>query len=249
MTRVVRSLVLALAAVFVLLAVAETADAQRRRRRRRRRPPPAQVEPTPPPEEPEDEGTPGPNPFDEPAPPEADPGADPPPADDPGPTPPDLTPLRTEYEALMDDLVQARTRVHALGQELFQTRVAIRLRDQTAANQNLARIVVSLDGAPVFRSDGPVEGAASGRDLFSGALSPGPHVLSIEVEQRSRDDDAFRYTLRDSYRFQVQRERLADVELTLTDGSDIGRRFEGSGSGRYEVHTRMQVVLRPLPTP
>ncbi|MCZ7687341.1 MAG: hypothetical protein M5U28_54820 [Sandaracinaceae bacterium] len=185
-------------------------------------------------------------------------GSEPPPASsepsstpasefDPGPPPPDLSPIRADYVALMDDMVQARMRVHALGNELFRTRIRIELQDRTGGLVTLARIVVHLDGAPVFQSDGPVERADQGRELFVGALAPGPHVLTIEVEQRARDGEEFRYSLRESFRFQVVRERLSEVTLVLEDASDMARSFPAAGEGRYEVRTRMRVASRALP--
>jgi hypothetical protein len=260
----VRTLVLPILAMLVVAFVADDADAQRRRRRQRRErsvveQTDAPAEQTPPPAP--DGSTPAPNPFDAPEPSTQDSDAEPLPAPempaepsttpasefDPGPAPPDISPIRADYVALMDDLVQARMRVHALGNELFRTRIKIDLQDRTGGTMTVARLVVHLDGAPVFQSDGPVERAAEGREIFTGALAPGPHVLTLEVEQRARDDDQYRYTLRESFRFQVVRERLSEVTLILEDGSDIARSFASGGEGRYEVRTRMRVATRALP--
>ena len=269
-----RTLVTTLVALLLVVFFADTADAQRRRRRRRRRrqPPPAEpVEPTPeaetppaeggggegegeaPPaspiegEEPPAEGTP-PAEGGEDVPPTEEPSSEPSPEFDPGPAPPDVTPIRTDYVALMDDLVQARMRVAALGSELFRTRITVDLQDRTGDNTTLGRIVVHIDGAPVFQNDGPVEGADNGREIFTGALAPGPHVLRLEVEQRAREDDNYRYELQQSFRFQVHRERLSEVLLILEDDSDIARNFPSGGEGRYEVRTRMRVATRALPS-
>ncbi|MFK7991817.1 MAG: hypothetical protein AB8I08_37715 [Sandaracinaceae bacterium] len=276
-TRGLRPAAAALAFLFLLGAFASTADAQRRRRRRRRRPPPppAEVETPAEDEEAAAEETP---PAEADAPPAAETGAgqdvaaaeeDVPetPADaptdsdvppepstapasefDPGPAPPDVTPIRTDYVTLMDDLVQARMRVSALGNELFRTRLTVDLQDRTGDRQSLARIVVHVDGAPVFRSDGPVEGAQNGTEIFTGSLAPGPHVLTLELEQRARSDDAYRYTLQESFRFQVVRERLSEVTLILEDDSDMASSFPSGGEGRYEVRTRMRVATRALPS-
>ncbi|MGE0785098.1 MAG: hypothetical protein AB7S26_05370 [Sandaracinaceae bacterium] len=166
---------------------------------------------------------------------------------DPGPAPPDISPIRADYVALMDDLVQARMRVHALGSELFRTRITVDVEDRTGDRVTIARIVVRLDGAPVYQRDGPIEGGSDGARLFEGALAPGPHVLRLELEQRQRENDAYRYTLEESFRFQVVRERLNEVTLVLEDGSDMASSFPSGGEGRYEVRTRMRVAARNLP--
>jgi hypothetical protein len=262
-----RALFSILVALLSVVMLAEGAEAQRRRRPRRPRPPAEQAEA--PPAEPPPVAQPvqpaqQPNPYQQPpqqpdpaaqlqegqplpegAPPE--PSTEPASEFDPGPAPPDVSPIRAEYVTLMDDLVQARSRVAALGAELFRTRIRVDLQDRTGDHVNLARFVVHLDGAPVFQSDGPVENANNGREIFTGAMAPGPHVLTLEVEQRSREDEAYRYTLRESFRFQVVRERLSEVTLVLEDGSDMARSFPSGGEGRYEVHTRMRVATRALP--
>ncbi|MCB9597255.1 MAG: hypothetical protein H6719_31310 [Sandaracinaceae bacterium] len=166
---------------------------------------------------------------------------------DPGPAPPDVSPIRDDYVALMDELVQARMRVAALGSELFRTRITVDLQDRTGDDTNLARLVVHLDGAPVYQVDGGGDGLDDGREIFAGSLAPGPHVLRIEVEQRARSDESYRYTLQQDFRFQVVRERLSEVTLVLEDDSDIASSFPSGGEGRYEVRTRMRVATRALP--
>ncbi|MEC7525344.1 MAG: hypothetical protein VYE22_36005 [Myxococcota bacterium] len=261
MTMRLTTRLLTLVAALLLVALfAEEADAQRRRRRRRRQPPPqetTQVEETEPeqteePAEAEDAEAPPATPVEgeeaetEPPPP-VEPSEQPAEAFDPGPAPPDVSPIRADYVSLMDDLVQARMRVHALGAELFRTRITVDLQDRTGDNVTLSRLTVHLDGAPIFRSDGPLERGAQGQNLFAGALAPGPHVLTLELEQRSREDDAYRYEVRESYRFMVARERLSEVTLILEDGSDMARSFPSGGEGRYDVRTRMRVATRALP--
>ncbi len=259
-----RTLLSLLIVTLVVGLLVDDAEAQRRRRRRRHTQTTEQVE-QPQAEAPEqaeqtepEEPAPTlpappaaplqtdvPPPDGEPA-PEAEPSSVPTPEYDPGEAV-DVSPIRADYVTLMDDLVQARMRVHALGGELFHTRIRVLLQDRTGDQVSLARAVVHLDGAPVYQSDGPIEHASDGREIFVGALAPGPHVLTLEVEQRAREDDAYRYTLRESYRFQVVRDRLSEVTVTLEDGSDMAHSFPAAGEGRYEVRTRMRVATRALP--
>ncbi len=147
----------------------------------------------------------------------------------------------------MDEMVAARGRVAELGRELFQTRVALSVQDRAGDDQTLARFVAELDGAPVYRADGEIEGGDAGVRIHEGALAPGPHVLTIEVEQRARDDAEYRYVSRESFRFIVVRERLTEVTIVLEDDSDIARSFRSSGEGRYEIRTRVRVATRELP--
>ncbi len=174
--------------------------------------------------------------------------ATPPPAADPGPAPPDVAPVRADLGHLMDDMVQTRQRMAVLGQELFRTRIRIAVQDRAGDDQSLARFVVELDGAPVFRADGEIEGGDRGRTVHEGALAPGPHVLTIETEQRAQGDAEVRYSQRETFRVQVHRERLTDIEIVLEDDSNMVQAFQQGGEGRYEIRTRVQVATRELPS-
>lgn len=168
--------------------------------------------------------------------------------EDTGPPMPDLAPVRDEYTSVMDDLVQARARVATLGRTLFQTKVRVRLVNQATALYSLASAAIYLDGAPVYRGTG-ADLHEQATQVFDGFAAPGPHELVIEVEQRSRDGDAYRYTLRDTFRFQVTREHLSEVTLTLADGSGIAREFPANGEGQYDTRIIMRVATRALNTP
>jgi len=261
-----------LAAFFVVLTAAE-ADAQRRRRRRRR-PPPQETEQTeqPPAEDGEGqaasdgdgdgdgegESTDGETEL----PPaefaggddEGEAAADAPETEAgdvsgedlyAGADGPDLGPIREEFTAIMDELVQVRSRVAVLGRQLFRTRMRVVVQNRAGDDQSLARMVVKLDGAPIFQGEG-AEVPEDGRQVFDGFAAPGPHVMSIEVEQRARADDEYRYELRDTYRFQVIRDRLIEVEIVLDDDSDIAEDFADDEEGEFDVRTRMRVATRAL---
>ena len=267
--------VLTLIAVLLLATLgADSADAQRRRRRRPPPPPTEQTPPAP--QEGADGGAIGDNPFGEsaqaaPAPQGQPPGAaqageqgtTPPAAggegaaatperateegaiDEYGPIGPDLAPLRAEYTSIMDELVNVRSRMSVLGRQLFRTKVLVRVHNRAGDDNTLARLVISLDGAPVHRGDGSQLGEDA-RKVFEGFAAPGPHVLTVEVEQRQRANDDYRYTTRDAFRFQVQREQLTEIDVILDDDSDMGEDFEDDGEAEYDVNTRVRVATREL---
>ncbi|MBX3251033.1 MAG: hypothetical protein KF901_27900 [Myxococcales bacterium] len=244
MSHASKPLALALALALVALSAA-SADAQRRRRPRQ---PPAEA-PTEAPADSDDE--------------DADPAAAPPaqttaqtaqaaPAEVPEPPPPaeesaplddpsalpDLEPLRAELATLMDELVQARSRVAVLGRQLFQTKVRVRV-DNRSRGQVLRNLVLRLDGDPIHRTES--DPGRDGAPLFEGFAAPGPHDLTVEVEQRSRDNEAYRSIQRDQFRFEVTQGKLTDIVIRLDDRSDI----EGDG-GEYDVRMRIRVRTRDL---
>jgi hypothetical protein len=239
------------------LLVGSDADAQRRRRRPRPQPT-EQPEPAPEPSEPAAEPattttttTPAAAPTTTPAAttpapttPAAAP-AEPPPPTEPEPDPtslPDLEPMRAELATLMDELVQARSRVTVLGRALFDTKVVIRV-DNRADDQILRSLVIRLDGDPVHRGDS--DPGSGGAALFEGFAAPGPHDLTIEVEQRARANEAYRYLQRNQFRFEVVQGKLTEIVIRLDDDSDM-EDFADDGEGEYDVNMRVRVATRDL---
>jgi hypothetical protein len=151
----------------------------------------------------------------------------------------ELAALQAELSQVMDDLVQARARVAVLGKSLFKTRVRVKLDNRAAPDQQAARIGLWLDGAPIFSGDGAAVRDPE-RALWEGFAAPGAHVLTLEVEQRAQDDDSYRYTLRESFRFVVVRERRTDLRVVLDDDSDMAEDFPDDREGAYEVQTRLE---------
>jgi hypothetical protein len=158
----------------------------------------------------------------------------------PAPDNAELAALQQDLAQVMDDLVQARARVAVLGKALFKTRVRVKLDNRAAPEQVAARATLWLDGAPIWNGDGA---SLRGPDLalFDGFAAPGAHTLTVEVEQRARKDEAYRYTLRHSYRFMVVREKRTDLVLVLDDDSDMADEFPDDQEGEYDVRTRLKV--------
>jgi hypothetical protein len=160
----------------------------------------------------------------------------PPPAADKG----ELAGLQQDLAQVMDDLVQARARVALLGKSLFKTRVRVKLDNRAAPEQVAAHVALWLDGAPIWNGDGGTLRDPE-HSLFEGFAAPGPHTLTVEVEQRARADEAYRYTLHESYRFTVVQQKRTDLRLVLDDDSDMAEDFPDDHEGKYDVRTRLQV--------
>ena len=157
----------------------------------------------------------------------------------------DLGPLRDEFTAVMDDLVRVRSRIAVLGRQLFQTKVRVRVQDRASDDQDLVSIALRLDGAPIFSGD-PSSVNGDVRQIFEGFAAPGPHLLTVETEQRARANDDYRYTQSDTYRFQVVRGKATELTLTLDDSSNIADDFPDDGEGEYDIRMRLRVATREL---
>lgn len=158
---------------------------------------------------------------------------------------PDLEALRQEFTDVMDAVVQLRSRVAVLGRQLFETRVRVRVDNQARETQSLVKLSLLLDGAPVHKAEGATR-SDKVQQVFDGYAAPGPHVLTIEAEQRSKEDDKYRYTTRDTFRFEVIRGKASVVTVVLEDDSGIAEDFPDDEEGEYEVTTRVRVETRDL---
>jgi len=157
-----------------------------------------------------------------------------------------LAALRADVSTLTDDLVEARSRAAMLGKTLFKTQVRIRLQNLAAPDPVLVKVVLKLDGAPIYRTDGAALTGDEARQVFQGFIAPGAHVLSAEVEQRSRDDAAYGYVLHDTYRFQALREKRSELTLILDDDSDLASEFPDDSEGEYDVRVKLRVKTQDL---
>ncbi|HKP60926.1 MAG TPA: hypothetical protein VJV78_29555 [Polyangiales bacterium] len=194
-------------------------------------PPPAAEEPTPPAASPAAQPS-----AAQPAPAETKPAVD----------PEQLASLQSELSTLMDDMVQARTRAGLIGKTLFKTLIRVNVQNLVGDDTALAKIVLKLDGAPIFRGDGASMRGDDARQVFEGFVAPGPHVLSAELEQNSKNDQAYGYTLRESFKFQALRDKRNELSLTLRDSSDMASDFPDDQDGEYDIRMRLRARTREL---
>ena len=154
-----------------------------------------------------------------------------------------LESLHSEFSALMDELVQARSRIAVIGRTLFRTLVRIRVENR-AGEQILTRFSLRLDGSPIFRSDGAL--GEEERQVFEGFATPGYHFLTVEAFQRARENEDYRYELRDRFRFRVLQGKRIDILIILDDDSDIADDFPDDEEGQFDIRTRVQIEAHDL---
>ncbi len=153
--------------------------------------------------------------------------------------------VREDLSGVMDALVSARARAALLGKSLFKTRIRVLLENEAADDQALGKVALFLDGNPIFRGEGSALNP-EGAKLFEGYAAPGPHVLTVEIEQRARADEGYSYTQTSALRFTVLREKLTALKLVLDDDSDIAEDFKDDQEGEYDVRLRLEVEALPL---
>jgi hypothetical protein len=151
----------------------------------------------------------------------------------------DLSRLRAELSAVMDELIQARTRVSVLEKSLFKTSLDVTV-VRRADDQRLSHLVLRLDAVPVHESDGATLSGGEAK-LFDGFAAPGAHELEIEVSEASKENDTYRYTRKERFRFEVRKGTRTHVEIVLRDRSDMAEELPAGDDGEYDVRTLIRI--------
>jgi hypothetical protein len=71
-------------------------------------------------------------------------------------------------------------------------------------------------------------------------------VLAAELEQSSKRDAAYGYSLHESYRFQVVRDKRSELTLIVDDDSDLADDFPDDAEGEYDVRMKLRVRTKNL---
>jgi hypothetical protein len=152
-----------------------------------------------------------------------------------------LATLRAQASELIDELAQARAKATLLGKTLFKTQLRLRIQNLAAPDPRLTKLVLKLDGAPVFVGDGAALSGDAARQVFEGFVAPGRHVLTAELTQQSRQDESFGYSMHDSYNFKAQKDKVSELTLIVDDDSDMASEYPDDGDGEYDVRLKLRV--------
>jgi hypothetical protein len=157
-----------------------------------------------------------------------------------------LQSLRAETSQLIDEMAQARAKAALLGKTLFKTQLRLRFQNLAAPDPRLLKVVLKLDGAPVFVGDAAALSGDDARQVFEGFIAPGRHVLTAELKQQSQQDATFGYSLHDSYHFKAQRDKLSELTLIVDDDSDMASEYPDDGDGEYDVRLKLRVRTKNI---
>jgi hypothetical protein len=157
-----------------------------------------------------------------------------------------LAALRADTSQLIDEMSQARAKAALLGKTLFKTQLRLKLQNLAAPDPRLIKVVLKLDGVPVFVGDGAALSGDGARQVFEGFVAPGRHVLTAELEQQSREDATFGYGLHDTYNFKAQSDKLSELTLIVDDDSDMASEYPDDGDGEYDVRLKLRVRTKNI---
>ncbi len=149
-----------------------------------------------------------------------------------------------DYDKLMGDISALRARAAAVGDTLFHSRIAITL-EVDGDHGKVAKLVVSLDDGAIYNK-APEARLDDATAIYTHALSPGRHALSVDLERRDDRNDAFRTSQRSRFVVEVPRDQQLDVELLVEDDSNMGKNFPSDQSGRYDLRVRMKANAKQI---
>jgi hypothetical protein len=153
-------------------------------------------------------------------------------------TPLDAGAPTIDYDKLVGDISALRARVAAVGDNLFHSRIAIQVRID-GDHGRVGRLVVSLDDGAVYTAP-PNFKADDWQDIYSHALAPGRHAITVDVERKDDRNDAFRNSQRSRFTVEVPRDLELGVQIKIGDDSDMGKDFPGDKSGSYDLRVRVK---------
>jgi len=150
-----------------------------------------------------------------------------------------------DYDRLLADIGSLRARVAAVSDTLFHSRiaVAIELHGDHARTSNLT---VSLDDGVVWTSPAAFR-ADDATTVYDHAVAPGHHAVAVEVERRDDRNDTFRSAQRSRFMVDVPADQKLTVNLELKDDSSMGGDFPSDKKGRYDLRVRALARAEPIP--
>ncbi len=149
-----------------------------------------------------------------------------------------------DYDKLMGDISALRARAAAVGDTLFHSRIALSL-EIDGDHAKISRLVVSLDDGAVYTAQ-PNYRPSDMTAIYTHALAPGRHALTVDLDRRDDRNDAFRTSQRSRFVVDIPRDQELGVELTIDDDSNMGKNFPSDQSGRYDMHVRLKASAHPL---
>jgi hypothetical protein len=124
--------------------------------------------------------------------------------------------LRAQYQALKDELFRSRARRETLEGALLSTQLLPVIRWDGGRHHSVTRAEVRLDGVRLWESS---DGLVSDKpvDLAAKSAPPGPHLLGVRVEVRSRDDARLGYVSDQSFTVVLPEGKKTRVEITVDE--------------------------------
>ena len=149
-----------------------------------------------------------------------------------------------DYDRLLGDIAALRARVAAVGDTLFHARIAV-LVETDDSHAKIGRFSISLDDGVVYTAPANFH-ASDLTAVYSHAVAPGRHAVTVDVDRQDDHDAAFRSSQKTRFVVDVPKDEELTLEVRVWDDSTMGADFPGDRSGRYELRVRAKAVSKPV---
>jgi hypothetical protein len=132
---------------------------------------------------------------------------------------PTVESLRAEYDELRDALFRSRARRETLESALFSTQLLPTIVWEGGRHHSVKRAEVRFDGVRLWESN---EGLTADKavTLAPRSAPPGPHVLGVRIEVRSRQDPKVGYVSDQTFALTLPEGKKTTVEITIDEDGD-----------------------------
>ncbi len=158
----------------------------------------------------------------------------------------DIEALRTEYDAIRDELFRSRARIGVVGEAVFKNKLKVDVVYKPQRDWPLKRLVVQLDDKQVFAQDNPVMGNTTGIHAYDSFAGVGRHVLAVEVESGGPEARAG-FGATGVFLIDVGDGKTTHVFITADESGDGPGPIVKNHVGDYDVRLRSAVKNEPLP--
>lgn len=143
-----------------------------------------------------------------------------------------LRDLEQRVNELKEQIFRSKARLSLLAETVLEGAVVgsqalIVHEDRMSSSFRLVKMVVALDGAPIFSKEDEENGIADGGEIpiFDGSIVPGEHTLTVNLEYRGHGYGMFNYLK--GYRFKVR----STYSFTAPEGRGVTVRIQNYEQG------------------
>jgi hypothetical protein len=158
----------------------------------------------------------------------------------------DVEALRTEYDAIRDELFRSRARIGVVGEAVFKNKLIVDVIYKAQRDWPLKRLVVQLDDKQVFAQDNPTMGNTTGIHAYDSFAGVGRHVLAVQVESGGPEARAG-FGATGVFLIDVGDGKTTHVFVTADESGDGPGPIVKNHVGAYDVRLKANVKNEPLP--
>ena len=150
-------------------------------------------------------------------------------------------PSPAEYDRLLGDIAALRARVASLTTTMFKSKLRVSLETE-GDDARITKLVVTLDDGVVFVAP-PRFVADDEKTVYEHAVSPGHHVLGVEIERVDARGREYKTWQSSKMSLVVPESKTLEALVSLEDDSDMAVDFPEDEDGEYELNVKLRAQV------